>query len=79
MPILRKMHIAVGMVLGPFAVVTAITGTLILATGRFYNLLHWHAWFRWGGVALGLGLTFMFFSGVILRIRELRLRRKRRG
>lgn len=67
---LRQAHIYVGMVLAPFVLLTALTGVLILLFPRFYDFLHLHAWFRWGGVLIGIGLIFMMLSGFILRLKE---------
>lgn len=74
---LRQAHIYVGMVLAPFVLLTALTGVLILLFQRFHELLHLHAWFRWGGVLIGIGLIFMMLSGVVLRLKEV-LSRKRK-
>ncbi len=74
---LRNAHIIIGMVTGPFVLITAATGVLILATDRFWETLRWHSWFKWGGIIVGTCLIFMFISGAILRIRE--VSRKRRA
>ncbi len=74
---LRKAHIYVGMILAPFVLLTALTGVLVLLFQRFYELLRLHAWFRWGGVLVGIGLIFMMLSGVVLRLKE-GLSRKRK-
>ncbi|MGQ9678790.1 MAG: hypothetical protein ACUVUD_05860 [bacterium] len=73
---LRKTHLIVGMIVAPFALITILTGMIILLFQGFYNLLNLHTWFRWGGLLIGAGLIFMFISGVALRLNEV-LRRKR--
>jgi uncharacterized iron-regulated membrane protein len=75
---LRKAHIYAGMVLAPFVLVTALTGVLILLFQRFYDLLHLHAWFRWGGVLIGIGLIFMMVSGTVLRLKEVLSQKRQR-
>lgn len=73
---LRRVHIIIGLIMGPFLAVTAVSGVLILATGRFWELLFWHSWFKFGGIVLGVGLTFLAVSGWVLYLRT--MRRKRR-
>lgn len=73
---LRNAHLIVGMILAPFALISILTGMIILLFQGFDNLFHLHTWFRWGGVLVGSGLIFMFLSGVVLRLNEV-LRRKR--
>jgi len=62
---LRKLHLVVGFTLVPFLLVTAATGLYILLTND-YQPLRWHGWFKYGGMALALGLLFLAISGGIL-------------
>jgi hypothetical protein len=62
---LRKLHLVIGFTLVPFILVTAASGFIILTTGN-YQLIRLHSWFKWGGMALGLGLLFLAISGGIL-------------
>ncbi len=62
---LRKLHLVVGFTLVPFVLITAGTGLYILLTNN-YQPLRWHAWFKYGGVLLALGLLFLAVSGGIL-------------
>jgi hypothetical protein len=62
---LRKLHLIIGFTLVPFVLITAGTGLYILLTNN-YQPLRWHAWFKYGGVALALGLLFLGVSGGIL-------------
>jgi multisubunit Na+/H+ antiporter MnhB subunit len=62
---LRKLHLIIGFTLVPFLLVTAVTGLYILLTNN-YQPLRWHAWFKYGGMVLALGLLFLAVSGGIL-------------
>lgn len=62
---LRKLHLVIGFTLVPFLLVTAVTGLYILLTAN-YSVLRWHSWFKYGGMALALGLLFLAVSGGIL-------------
>jgi cytochrome c biogenesis protein CcdA len=62
---LRKLHLIIGFTLVPFLFVTAGTGLYILFTNN-YQPLRWHAWFKYGGMILALGLLFLAVSGGIL-------------
>jgi hypothetical protein len=62
---LRKLHLIIGFTLVPFLFITAGTGLYILLTNN-YQPLRWHAWFKYGGMALALGLLFLAVSGGIL-------------
>ncbi len=75
MKLLRRAHIFIGMIIAPFVFITAATGVLILASDRFWEMLRWHSWFKWGGIIVGTGLIFMVVSGFILRIREVSRKR----
>jgi len=57
------MHIIIGVILAPFIFITAFTGTIILITDRFWELLKWHSWFKWGGIVIGFGLLFLVLTG----------------
>jgi uncharacterized iron-regulated membrane protein len=63
---LRKLHLVIGFTLVPFLLVTAVTGFIYLLAPRFYHVLRWHGWFRWGGLVLAGGLAFLAISGAIL-------------
>jgi uncharacterized iron-regulated membrane protein len=76
---LRRLHIITGLVLGPFIVITAVTGLMIMLFNRFYELLNVHSWFRWGGVALGLGLIFLVITGAVVFIKTERQKKKRKN
>ncbi len=82
MTFLRKLHLYLGFTLVPFLVVTAVTGAHILLTGS-YRTLKWHSWFRWGGLALALGLLLLAVTGSILylnmRINQWRRRAQQSG
>ena len=62
---LRKLHLIIGFTLVPFLFITAGTGLYILLTNN-YQPLRWHAWFKYGGMVLALGLLFLAVSGAIL-------------
>ena len=62
---LRKLHLVIGFTLVPFLLVTAGTGLYSLLTND-YQHLRWHGWFKYGGMALALGLLFLAVSGGIL-------------
>jgi len=62
---LRKLHLIIGFTLVPFLFITAGTGLYILLTND-YRPLRWHAWFKYGGMALAFGLLFLAVSGGIL-------------
>lgn len=66
MMFLRKLHLVVGFTLVPFLLVTAVTGVIYLLAPRFYHVLKWHGWFKWGGVALAVGIVFIAVSGAVL-------------
>ncbi len=63
---LRKLHLVIGFTLVPFLLVTAVTGFIYLLAPRFHHVLRWHGWFKYGGMALALGLLFLAISGAIL-------------
>ena len=63
---LRKLHLVVGFTLVPFLLVTAVTGVIYLLLPRYYQVLRWHGWFKWGGLVLAAGLAFLAVSGAIL-------------
>jgi hypothetical protein len=62
---LRKLHLIIGFTLVPFLFITAGTGLYILLAND-YRSLRWHAWFKYGGMALAIGLLFLAVSGGIL-------------
>ncbi|MEO0004512.1 MAG: hypothetical protein ABIK47_04220 [candidate division WOR-3 bacterium] len=74
--LVRRIHIIIGIILAPFIFITALTGALILITDRFWELLKWHSWFKWGGIVIGIGLLFLVSSGISAYIRTT-LRKKR--
>lgn len=74
--LVRHIHIIIGLILAPFIFITALTGALVLITDRFWELLKWHSWFKWGGIFLGFGLLFLVSSGISAYIRTT-LRKKR--
>jgi uncharacterized iron-regulated membrane protein len=63
---LRKLHLYIGFTLVPFLLVTAVTGFIYLLFPKYYQVLRWHGWFRWGGLALAAGLAYLAVSGAIL-------------
>lgn len=58
----RRAHIITGLILGPFIIITAITGLLVLIFNR-WELLNLHSWFRLGGIVIGMGLVFLVITG----------------
>jgi len=62
---LRKLHLIIGFTLVPFLLITTGSGLYILLTNN-YSILRWHSWFKYGGMALGLGLLFLAVSGGVL-------------
>jgi len=75
---LRKLHLIVGFTLVPFLLVTAVTGFIYLLVPRFHHVLRWHGWFKWGGLVLAGGLTFLAISGAILYL-NMRIQQWKRG
>jgi hypothetical protein len=63
---LRKLHLIIGFTLVPFLLVTAVTGFIHLLMPRYYQVLRWHGWFKWGGLILAVGIVFLSVSGGIL-------------
>ena len=60
---LRKLHLIIGFTLVPFLLVTAVTGFIYLLMPRYYQVLRWHGWFKWGGLILAAGIVFLAVSG----------------
>ena len=63
---LRKLLLIIGFTLVPFLLVTAVTGFIYLLMPRYYQVLRWHGWFKWGGLILAVGIVFLAVSGGIL-------------
>jgi len=80
---LRKLHLIIGFTLVPFLLVTAVTGVIYLLFPRYYYVLRWHGWFKWGGLVLAAGLAFLAVSGAVLymnmRIQQWRRKAKSRA
>jgi hypothetical protein len=74
---LRKLHLIIGFTLVPFLLITAGTGLYILLTNN-YQPLRWHAWFKYGGMVLAIGLLFLAVSGGILYL-TMRIQQWKRG
>jgi uncharacterized iron-regulated membrane protein len=79
MMLLRRLHLYVGLALVPFLLVTAVTGFVYLLAPRYYQVLRWHGWFRWGGLGLAAGLVFLAVSGATLYLNTRIQQRKRRS
>jgi uncharacterized iron-regulated membrane protein len=69
MKLWRLVHITVGIILAPFLFITALTGTAMLIFNRFWQHLNLHAWFRYGGIVIGLGLILLAVTGLVIFIK----------